>query len=54
VTLKVLTLKEVKSLLRDRTFLASLIITPLILISLGVVESHVMHKAVKEEATAIV
>ncbi len=54
MSLKPLTLKEIKSLVRDRTFLASLIITPLILLSMGAVESHMVNKAVKEESLAIV
>jgi len=48
-----LTLKEIKSLMRDKAFLASLIITPIILLSLGGVESHAVHKAIKEEVGII-
>ncbi len=53
MSLSALTLKEIKSLVRDKAFIASLIITPIILLSLGGVESHTVHKAVKEEISAI-
>ncbi len=53
MSLSALTLKEIKSLMRDKAFLASLIITPIILLSLGGVESHTVHKAIKEEVGII-
>jgi ABC-2 type transport system permease protein len=47
-----LTFKEIKSLLRDRAFVASLIIAPIILLSLGAAESHAINKTIQEERIA--